>query len=300
MTTRPLMAALLMASVSQAQANIDIQFDYTYDTSGFFADSNRKAVLESVATVFERFSDVLAPITSTGSSANSFDVNFANPANPGVTITLENFSVATNVIRVFVGGFTFSGNTVGQGGPGGFSCSGFGNFCNSAPSRGQGAVSGSSATDVAPWGGSISFDTDTNWFAGLGTTGLTSSQSDFYSVATHELAHLLGFGTSESFTHQISGNTFMGIASGHVALSADLGHWAQGTKSTVNGITQEVSMDPTILNGTRKYFTALDYQAMQDIGWQVSTVPEASTWALLALGLGGVGLATRRRSITSP
>ena len=50
MNTRPLLTALLAASaVGQAHANIDVQFDYTYDTAGFFADSNRKAVLESVA-----------------------------------------------------------------------------------------------------------------------------------------------------------------------------------------------------------------------------------------------------------
>lgn len=301
MNTRPLLAALLAAAaVGQAQANIDIQFDYSYDTAGFFADSNRKTVLESVAAVFERFTDVLKSITSTGSSANSFDAYFANPANPGATVTLENFSVATNVIRVFVGGATFSGNTLAQGGPGGFNCSGVGTFCSNALSRGQGVVSGATASDVAPWGGSISFDMDTSWYVGLDTAGLTSRQSDFYSVAAHELAHLLGFGTSDAFANLISGNTFMGTASGNVGLSADQGHWAQGTTSTVNGLTQEASLAPSILNGTRKYFTELDYRAMQDIGWQVGEVPEASTWAMMLLGLGGVGLASRRRRITSP
>jgi MYXO-CTERM domain-containing protein len=34
---------------------------------------------------------------------------------------------------------------------------------------------------------------------------------------------------------------------------------------------------------------------MQDIGWQVTPVPEADTWAMLLAGLGLVGFAARRR-----
>ena len=55
-------------------------------------------------------------------------------------------------------------------------------------------------------------------------------------------------------------------------------------------------MSPAIYNGQRKYFTALDFAAMQDIGWQVTAVPEADTWAMLLAGLGLVGFAARRRT----
>jgi hypothetical protein len=54
-------------------------------------------------------------------------------------------------------------------------------------------------------------------------------------------------------------------------------------------------MTASITSGTRKYFTDLDFAAMQDIGWQVTAVPEADTWAMLLAGLGLVGFATRRR-----
>ena len=85
---------------------------------------------------------------------------------------------------------------------------------------------------------------------------------------------------------------------GLVPLNGSLDHWAEGTMSVALGIAQEAAMDPTLVNGTRKYFTDLDYAAMADIGWEVNVpppVPEASTWAMLMAGLGLVAVAVRRR-----
>jgi hypothetical protein len=63
-----------------------------------------------------------------------------------------------------------------------------------------------------------------------------------------------------------------------VPLSADLEHWAQGTNSVVNGtsIAQETIMTPSITDGTRKKFTALDAAALKDIGWTVILPPGAN------------------------
>lgn len=296
MNIRPLSAALLVMLSAQAQANIDIQFDYSYDTNNFFSDTSRKTVLESAANVFEsRFSDSLTAITSSGS--NGFDPVYFNPSNPSATaLTNNNDSFSANVIRVYAGGFDFTSGTLGSGGAGGYSCSGFSGFCDGAAQRGQGEVSGKNAIDVAPWGGSISFDSaGTNWYFGATTIGLDNSEFDFYSVAVHELAHLLGYGGSDSFSNLIIGTNFVGTAAGTVALNNGKDHWTNGTLSTFNGTSQEAAMTPSLANGTRKHFTELDFAAMQDIGWQVTPVPEADTWAMLLAGLGLVGFATRRR-----
>lgn len=306
---RTLLASCLMLVAAQpALANIDIQFDFSYDTSNFFSSNpDSIATLNAAAAVFEtRFADSLSAITSSGS--NSFDTIFFNPADPfGSDVTLAEQSVQADVILIYVGAANLGGGTLGIGGPGGYGCSGFGAFCNNASQRGQGETQNvydnngnlisADAVDFAPWGGAISFDnTSTNWYFGLDASGLGSSQYDFYSVAVHELAHVLGFSSSDSFDNLVQGSNFVGTHAGTVALTAD-GHWADGTMSQVNGVPQEAAMDPTIANNQRKYFTDLDFAAMQDIGWQVTAVPEADTWVMLLAGLGLVGFAARRRMI---
>lgn len=293
-------ALLALAASGAAQANIDIVFDFTYDTNNFFSSSERINALNAAASVFEtRFADSLSAITSSG--GNNFSTIFFNQANPfGPDITLANQSVAANVIRVYASGVDLGTNTLGMGGPGGFDCIGFGTFCSDASSRGQGTVNGPGAWDFAPWGGTISFNnTSTDWYFGLSSSGLGASQFDFYSVAVHELAHVLGFSLSDSFINLVSGNHFVGQNTGTVALTPE-GHWAPGTTSLIDGIygdgmLYEVAMGPTLASGQRKRFTDLDYAAMQDIGWQVTPVPEADTWAMLLAGLGLVGFAARRR-----
>ena len=297
--------AILFAT-PRAYANIDIQFDFSYDTQHFFnSNSTALSALNAAASVFEtRFTDSLSAITSGG--GNDFSTEFFNPADPYISpITLSNQSIGANVIRVYVGGADLGGSTLGVGGPGGYSCSGFGGFCGASNlDRGQGATSGANAVDFAPWGGSLSFDNNvsTNWNFSA-AQGPSSGQSDFYSVAVHELGHLLGFGTAASFDALVnSGGNFTGMhaeaayGGSPVPLYTDKAHWAEGTLSTVNGTPQEAAMDPTLTIGQRKYFTELDYAAMKDIGWQVSAVPEAETWVMMLSALGLLALAARRRA----
>ena len=291
--------ALLALTISgTAQANIDIQFDFTYDTGSFFAHADRLAALNAAASVFEtRFADTLSAITSSGS--NSFDAVIFDPSNPGgANITLQDTSIAADVLRVYVGATNLGGSTLGRGGPGGFQCSGIGSFCTDASSRGEGDVTGTDAVDFALWGGAMSFNSTSSWHFGLTTTGLESGEADFYSVALHELAHVLGFGTSDSFdryvTSSFSGPAAMAVHGGAVPMANDA-HWFDGTLSVVNGVSQEAAMDPTIRFGTRKNFTDLDYAAMKDIGWEVTPVPEAQTWAMMLAGLGLVGMVAARR-----
>jgi len=299
MKTKFLAGLALVAAAPAALANIDIQFDYTYDTGNFFGSHpGSTAALDAAAAVFEsRFGDSLTAITSSGD--NHFNTSFFDPSDPsGTGISLADQSIATDVLRLHVGAATLGGGTLGIGGPGSWSCSGFGSFCGDAGSRGQGVTSGTSAVDFAPWGGSISFNSGSAWHFGLTTAGLDSGEADFLSVALHELGHVLGFGTADSFDARISGSDFVGSEAGRVALSGDLAHWAEGTTSFVGGLSQETAMDPTLHFGTRKEFTDLDFAAMKDIGWEVTPVPEPGTWAMLLAGLGLVGFAARRRAAT--
>jgi MYXO-CTERM domain-containing protein len=290
-------AAAIALLPAAASANIDIVFDYTYDTGGFFG-ATQKNILEAAAGVFEsRIEDALGAITS--GATGSLNVAVFNPSNYlGANLSFTSFSVAANELTVFVGADSLGGSTLGIGGPGGFGASGTSAFLDSLGRDQTGYLDAGNDTDFGPWGGAISFNKDANWYFDTDVSSVESfSGNDFYSVAMHELSHLLGFGTAESWDVQVSGTTFSGSNSGVVALSGDA-HWLDGTMSTIDGSGSfETLMDPTITTGTRKFMTDLDWNGLRDVGWQVAVtaVPEPTPTVMLLAGLAGLGLIARRR-----
>lgn len=290
-----LSSALLLLAASQGAQAITVQLDYSLDTSGFFTNNpNSKTDLQAAAQFFEQnLTDSLSAITSSG--LNHFNINFNNPTT-GAATTINDYSVAANTLVVYVGAGA-SGGALGRGGFGGYSVSGLADFVNQASTRGQGTTSGTGATDFAPWGGTISFSNTASWYFDPNPSTTESfSGNDFYSVALHELGHLFGLGSADSWKNKVSGSSFTGAnakaakGGNNVPLAADLAHWAEGTQSVYAGSPQEASMDPTLTVGTRKQFTALDTAALQDVGWQVSATavplpPAAFLFASAIIGL---------------
>jgi hypothetical protein len=295
-------AVLVCAMAPAARGKITIELDYSLDNNGFFLpaaqnpfgfDGNMaKAQLERAANVFsDRFVDNLGPITP---RQGPFGVEFSwtpsvlHPAD-GSQFTLNNPAIAANVIKVYAGGRNLPGSTLGQGGPGGYGASGLDEWFDEIDGRGQAGALATPKTDFSPWGGSITFDSGTptggvpNWHFGATTTGLLPSKSDFYSVAVHEMAHLLGFGSADSWDALVAGGTFLGpksivLVGSPPTLSPDLSHWVNSTNSTVGtgGPAQETTMDPSLTTGTRKRFTLLDWAGMDDLGWDLAGPGDAN------------------------
>ncbi|MFP4052503.1 MAG: matrixin family metalloprotease [Phycisphaerae bacterium] len=270
-------AAMVLAVVMAAAParGLTIQLDYTYD-GGFFA-SNPSAVsaMQAAAGAFEIFTDDLLAIEPGG--VNTWNAFFTRP-DTGSTMELANPTVAADTLRVYVGGRALGGTTLAHGGPGGFSAAGTQTWLDTVVSRGESGALEDPITDFGPWGGSISFDTsDRDWHFDH-TVSPGFGDADFYAVAVHELAHVLGFGTSSSFEALVdsTADRFLGEASEdvygqQVPLAGGYGHWEAGTASTVGDDeqVQEASMTPTIALGSRKYFTTLDYAGLADVGWQM-------------------------------
>ena len=299
-----IVAGLILLTAQQASA-ITIQFDYSSDTTGFFSQ-NAKNTLNAAGSFFGNLlTDSLSAIQSSGQ--NNFTASFNDPTT-GTSRTIDHFSIAQDTIKVFVGARSLGGSTLGQGGPGGYSVSGFNPFVTEAQTRGQtstvAGVQGATATDFSLWGGAISFNQNTNWYFDQDVStasDLPSTNFDFYSVALHELGHVLGIGTADSWFNNISNGQFTGpeastVFGGPVPLNPGLDHWAQGTQGTVNGVAQEAAMDPAITAGTRKVFTNLDVAALKDIGWQVAPVPVPAAVWLFVSGLFGMFTLGRKKS----
>jgi hypothetical protein len=264
-----------------------------------------QADLQAAANVLTgRLTDSLSALTPGGQ--NSWSATFSNPAT-GSQQSVNNPSVSANTIVIYVGARNLGASTLGLGGFGGFSASGAQSWADLISKRGQ---TGAPTTDFGPWGGSISFNNTASWYfdSDPSTVDVPGGQSDFYSVALHELGHVLGIGTATSWNNQISGGQFTGAASAAahggtpVPLDASGGHWANGTTSTLPGTStlQDAAMDPSLTVGTRKNFTDLDFAGLTDVGWQVTPVPEPEQYAFVAaLGLLGF-LIYRRRLLQNP
>ena len=298
---RVIIGSILLVACQTASA-ITINLDYSHDTNGFFTSNTySKNLMETAASYFEtHLTDSLSAITSSGS--NNFSAHFTDPGT-GSSASIDNYSVAADTITVYVGGRDLGSSTLGLGGPGGFGVSGSTSFYESIVYRGEAGsgyndkpTAGVIATDFHPWGGSISFNTTSNWYFDDDVATTESfSGSDFFSVALHELGHVLGLGTADSWDNLINGSgEFTGANAvaangGNVAL-ADTGHWDYGTMSFVDGVAQEAAMDPNLTTGTRKLFTDLDLAALDDIGWDVATSPVPLPPALLLFASGILGI----------
>ena len=245
-----------------------VQLDYTYDSSGFFNDPSHRAVLQQAVNDVAGHIDASLPALVAG-PGNTWSETFYSPGT-GQQATIANPIVSANTLVVYVGGRGIGGNEAGFGGSGGYSGSGSQAWLNTLSARGPGGA--------LLWGGSITFDSNTNWFFGSSPEGIGANQVDFYSVAVHEFGHVLGIGTAPRWFSQSSGGHFYGAAAatafgGPVPLSPDGDHWADGI--TVGGVG--VSLDPKLQTGKRVYFAGLDYAGLVDLGWAYSNGNSNST-----------------------
>ncbi len=280
---------------------IKLTIDYRFDASGFFDAGTRQGQeardrLDDAARFYSDLIgdslDAIEPGRTGPGTTNSWTGFFTNPSNGGASST-ANLSIGADEILVFAGARDLGGNILGNGGFGGSVARGDPGFVDGVASRGQAGVG---VSDFAPWGGSISFDSvGTDWHLRQ-TSVIPRGRTDFYSVALHELAHVLGLGTSGSWNQKVaadagcaSGLSFAGAnavaVNGGVVCLEDLGHFQEGLRSG----GQEVAMDPTLGTQIRKELTPLDLAALKDVGWEL--VPEPAGLLCLA----GAGFLALRR-----
>jgi hypothetical protein len=286
------------AAIPRADA-ITIKFDYsqsqtlTQDTLNFFGtDANpspARAALDFAARTFTPFTDTLSAIQPSG--VNSWTARFLDPST-GLSQGVSNLSVPQDTIVVYVIARDLLGGALGQASVGtqSIGSNATSSFYSAVTTRGQGDAS----TDFAAWGGVLAIDVQNsagvprNWHYDHSAPPALD-EYDFYTMVTHELAHLFGFGTANSFandvlresettayftgelTQQLYGGSVPMYVPPNPAPNFTVQHWGPSVTSPpfLPGTQPKPSLGPSLPLGERKLFTPLDYAALADIGWQV-------------------------------
>lgn len=233
----------------------NIEFDYRFDTQGFFT-SEKRAVLESAAAIWENILRDEFANTPVGTR-----VQLVN--NPQTDNELSGDFVvdrAIDDVLVFVGARDLqgiAGSTLALAGPAG------------VISRDR------EGSDFEPSIGTIAFNIGTDWFydsTPATASDLPTNRQDFLSTAAHEIAHVLGFGTSSAFDNLLSGLNFTGANArarngGSPLPLSDSAHILDGYRFGGSG---QMLMSPFADRGVRKLPTVLDVAVLDDIGYTVN------------------------------
>lgn len=123
------------------------------------------------------------------------------------------------------------------------------------------------------------------------TTPVGTGKLDLYSIALHEIIHVLGYGTGENWNDYVSGLDWTGpeasalLGGGENALDEDGYHITSGLLSPgyEDGIPRQTVMNRSPLVGQRDQLTLLDLAFLRDAGYEIAAVPEPSTSTLVAL-----------------
>jgi len=296
--------------------------------AGAAAGAQARAALEAAAEFYsdaleDTFSAIEVPskyLGSKGGQATFFwKRRYFDPSN-GANYAEVNPEINANQYVIYVGAHDLAGNAVGLAGPGGY-VGGFAarsgeltaqenaeitsiaaQFADESTDRGE-------TSGFGRWGGSLAFDRPTQWHFDHTTSpppnntenDPTDDFQDFYSVALHEIAHVLGFGEVDEDDNQktawenlVDGTAFTGSNSlsaytptGNVPLASadDMSHWEQAID--MSPVYEEIGnqtplMVPSIGPGIRRQLTNLDVAALADIGWEIDLPGGSASAATLA------------------
>lgn len=312
-------ASLLLGAASPIFA-LEIRVDYTHDTNNFFDPSTQfgqqaRATIEAVAARYGNLisGPTLSPVR-TRDDLNDQRYGFRHPGNgdlyevssaassatdeligfgvPPANEYRNGISIDEDEMLLYVGGRPLGVTATGGSASGTNFATTF-EIPNSIMNR---RFRNSGSPDFQPmWGGAVSFDSNTNWHSDHTTPPLVGE--DLYSVALHEVGHVMGLSMQWlDFTQYQSGVRFLGpnsLAAYNADNNADATslnlsgsfdrHWRDDTyqsyiypqgEPNLDGTIgleslQNLLMEPTADYTSRLELTNVDVAALEDIGWEL-------------------------------
>ncbi|MBD3883392.1 matrixin family metalloprotease [Phormidium tenue FACHB-886] len=233
---------------ASSRSSFNIQFDYRFDTSGWFTPE-KKAALEAAANVWERIILNEFPDLPAGSRATVVD--------PQTRLLTEVVTDKVDDLVIFMGARQRGGS-----------------FSTLAVTQPASWLAEQSRSDFAPWVGNITFTSEIDWF--FDSTPETAAdvprnRIDFISVAAHEIGHVLGISRSKAFDDLEVNYSFQGAKAkaqngGNPVQLTNTLHIDDDTQSDNSG---DPLLSPFHIPGERKLPTALDIAILEDTGYTV-------------------------------
>jgi hypothetical protein len=240
---------------------------------------------------------------------------FYNDPITGKTLKGFTPAIAENLIIIYAGGKSLEKHVAGKGAPGGVQIhsTGGGNpnswrniiventtKANNIFRRGGPVIQTITGTsqlgpasvdyriETGPNIGSLWFNTDTNSDGRVDTpeqlaafwhyshrTAVHPRKIDLYTVALHEIMHVLGVGSSASWDRNLHNGLWGGTSARTTAGSninlADGGHISANVKGRRihDNLLQSAVMGPATGPGQRKLLTNIDLAILKDLGWEI-------------------------------
>ena len=275
-------------TASQTEAAVDIIFDYSYDTGGYF-DDEKRYILDQVAYAFESrmggtsFTS-MDPNDYPGSTASDPKLTFTDPSTgtnssvvPGSMTDEGNVIGSANELIIFMGARDIT--SLSTSGPFGWGTGGY-----FPPDAWVDAMLAKDTnTHYEPKGAAISVKSDQNFYFDTDLTTHTDATSsgkiDFYSLMVYSMGRALGFFTStDAFANYSNGNTSWSGSNAvaeysgqNIPLTSN-GIWSTNiVLANINSATTPAM--GSIGNNIRRGFTDLDFALLKDIGYSISDSP---------------------------
>ncbi len=300
---------------------MEIKFDYSLDSQGFFNDIARREALEAAGRIW---SDLLPDEFANIPVGAEFTIT-----NP-VTGTIENIVLDSEIddLVIFVSGTDSIDNVDGDALHPHQGFCGCGLCCRSlfqkilgedetnnnlivlakAQVDGgdlQGDIfqrrisrnfqgSGEVVTDFEPWVGTIAFNSTANWDFSLGETD--SDRRDFISVALHEIGHILGIGIAPNFDTLVQENQFQGVNSLAVNNGQPIPLDETGGHVSEDFSNNQVLLDP-ILNEGRVLPSNIDLALLADLGYEIAGFTKQGSVLSIATNSGESIFGTKFRDV---
>ncbi|MEM9967991.1 MAG: DUF4214 domain-containing protein [Pseudomonadota bacterium] len=235
--------------------SFSIEFDYRFDTEGFFTTEAR-AAMESAAGIWE---NLIKDDFPTFLAGQPFSIlNLATGLREDVILDQD-----VDDVLIFVNTSNILGGSLAEAGASGFDVGGDINRLRyTSDFRGMGP-----ATDFEPFIGIISFDPSFDW--GFAIDAPEPGKYDLITVAIHEIGHVLGIGGSAAFDQFLQNDRFVGpnalaqTSGAGIELETDLAHIAADLESGPHAMERGTS------RGERDLPSALDQAILADIGYEI-------------------------------